>query len=698
MYNPYVLDHINEKHDRMNEYILDVVNLETKIKEADAAEKKKLKAELANLKKNKKSHPYIVKLTKFEQEEKEFKQKLKSDVKSYKTKLGSIHKKLLNFEVELFVAKECKEFYSKYTELTYDALLESRIATVKIKQLPEIISRFKELEIELGEALEAQKNIDMVLENKKKVELEEYKAEQNLIYQEKVDALKQKRKDGLISKQAYENGVVEYKRNRDELVKVKKYELPSISSKERIRVTKIELNKGIAKLVKVMKANISEARFETPVEVSEVSKLFPFITFYLPGLGQLMNKQYVKALLFFIGSLYTYVVAVPYALGFANYQGDGISGLISLANEGMKLDRSIIFMIEGIIAIFLILIAIAVWVVNFSDIKKVAKDKRLGIRHKTWYETKQSILEDGFPYITMLPALLFTIFVVFVPVTTTILLSFTNMDPKHQAKFNWVGLANYKLLAAGEGVAGGAFWPIFGWTVVWTLGATTLAILIGFFLALLVNGERIKGKAFFRAIYLLPWAVPAFITIMFFSFMFGPEGALTNIINDIWQTADGSKILIKNDPFLSRITLMLMQGWLGSAYVFLLATGVLQAIPADLYEAAQIDGASSWQKTARITIPLVLFQTAPLLVGQYTFNFNNFSIIYLFNSGGPFNPTKYGNLAGSTDLLISYVYKLTMENQYQSIGAAVSIIISLGLMVFAFIGFKNSKAFKEETL
>jgi len=94
----------------------------------------------------------------------------------------------------------------------------------------------------------------------------------------------------------------------------------------------------------------------------------------------------------------------------------------------------------------------------------------------------------------------------------------------------------------------------------------------------------------------------------------------------------------------------------------------------------------------------VLFQTAPLLVGQYTFNFNNFSIIYLFNSGGPFNPSKYGNLAGSTDLLISYIYKLTMENQYQSIGAAISIVISLGLMLFAFIGFKNSKAFKEERL
>lgn len=81
---------------------------------------------------------------------------------------------------------------------------------------------------------------------------------------------------------------------------------------------------------------------------------------------------------------------------------------------------------------------------------------------------------------------------------------------------------------------------------------------------------------------------------------------------------------------------------------------------------------------------------------QYTFNFNNFSIIYLFNLGGPFNPTKYGNLAGSSDILISYIYKLTIENQYQAIGAAITIGISLVLMVFAFLNFRRTKAFKED--
>lgn len=174
--------------------------------------------------------------------------------------------------------------------------------------------------------------------------------------------------------------------------------------------------------------------------------------------------------------------------------------------------------------------------------------------------------------------------------------------------------------------------------------------------------------------------------------MASPGGAITEILSGMF----GTDVLIKNSTVLTRIALICLQGWLGSSYIFLLATGVLQGIPGDLYEAADIDGATALQRLTKITIPLVLFQTAPLLVSQYTFNFNNFSIIYLFNQGGPFNPTNYGNLAGSSDILISYIYNLTMVNGYQAVGAAITIFISIGLMVFTFIGYRNSKAFKED--
>ncbi|MFA5585968.1 MAG: sugar ABC transporter permease, partial [Saccharofermentanales bacterium] len=198
----------------------------------------------------------------------------------------------------------------------------------------------------------------------------------------------------------------------------------------------------------------------------------------------------------------------------------------------------------------------------------------------------------------------------------------------------------------------------------------------------------------FRTVYLLPWAVPAFITILFFSIMFSPEGPLTSVLSSL----TGQVTNIKYSVWGTRTVLILLQGWLGSSYVFLLCTGILQGIPHDLYEAARIDGATGFQATRHITIPILLFQTAPLMIGQYTFNFNNFSIIYLFNGGGPFEPTKYGNIAGSSDLLISYIYKLTIQKQYQGIGSAITLIVSLVLIFFAWFGFSRSKAFREEKL
>lgn len=439
---------------------------------------------------------------------------------------------------------------------------------------------------------------------------------------------------------------------------------------------------------------MADIRRKIPIEVEKTKPKVAYFTFLFPGIGQMFNKQYKKGFIFLLASLFIYLIAIPYALGFGNYQGEGIRGLISLAEGGRRIDKSLIFMIEGIIAIFLVILSLFLLYFSFKDVLKVEKDTIKGVRPNNWFETKTYLSEEGFPYVANLPALIVIIFMVLVPVTTTILLSFTGMDPQHQSKFSWIGIKNYKMIFLGEGLAGSVFWLTLGWTLVWTLLATSLAIFIGFILALLVNNDRVKGKTIFRTIYLLPWAVPAFISIMFFSIMLSPNGAISQLVNNIW----GLEMSVKTNTTQTRIALILLQGWLGSSYIFLLSTGVLQSIPSDLYEASEIDGATTWQKLRHITLPIVLFQTAPLLVGQYVFNFNNFSIIYLFNGGGPFEPSKYGNLAGSSDLLISYIYKLTIENQYQGIGAAITVFVSIAVMLVSFLGYRSSKAFKEERL
>lgn len=690
--NEFLYDDIGNAYERKNLYLKEIATL---YNEYDETKDKSLLKKINKMKQNKKQHPYVIELDKYIEKEKIFNKELKGKERKYIDNLPkNLSHKMKRLKINLFLSEQRKDFYKDYVDISYEANYKYEKSLIEIDQLPSIIEHLEINEDELKEAKLSKKNINPSEQSKSKAELKAYTTEQKKILEANIEKLKTKRKHRQISKKALNEGIKELKVQSKENISVKSYEIPLKNAKELIKNKKFEINNNSKRKRMVLNANISDLRRKMPTEVENNVPYKGFLTFLLPGVGQLLNKQYIKGMLFFIISLFIYAVAIPYALGFGNYQGNGIAGLVSLAQGGRKIDKSLIFMIEGIIAIFMIVIGIILMYVSFRDVHHVEKDKIKGIRPKNWFETRTSISEDGFPYIASLPALLVTIFIVLVPITTAILLSFTGMDPKHQSKFTWIGLSNYKLIALGEGIAGSAFWLILGWTLVWTAVATTLAILIGFFLAILVNNERIKGKVIFRSIYLLPWAVPAFITIMFFSIMFSPNGAITEIISSIF----GRQIVVKNDPNLSRIALILMQAWLGSSYIFLLSTGVLQAIPGDLYEAARIDGATAWQKLKRITLPIVLFQTAPLLVGQYTFNFNNFSIIYLFNSGGPFNPSKYGNLAGTTDLLISYIFKLTTENQYQSIGAAITVVISLGLMLFAFIGFKNSKAFKEEKL
>lgn len=691
----YLYDELNRPYERKNKYILELKKLEDALNRAPQNEKEKFKAQIQALKNNKKNHAYTKAWEAFKKEEKDFLENLKKEIQKNESEIDSaLPGKLKKLKVRLFAHEKKMVFYKPYAALSYDVELLYKESKIQSEQLPAIIEEYASNYQEYLKAKDALKNLD---QEKQKKSLEKHQKicqEQKKIFNEGVLRLKKKKSEASISEKALKNGIKELKKKKDESVKLSSYQIEKNSIKEHVRHLKYLLNTEVSRKLRIIQSNISDARRTVPVEVERKRAWHAYPTALLPGLGQLLNGQFVKSALFFLSSLYIYLIAVPYALGYGNYQGQGVRGLITLAEGGRRIDSSIIFMIEGIVAIVLLLIAFVLLIISYKDTKKVDRGMVKGVRPKNYFETIESVQNEGFPYLVSIPALVVTLFIVIVPITTAVLLSFTNMNPQNQSKFQWIGLDNYMLLARGEGLAGSVFYSILGWTIVWTLTATTLAILVGFFLALLVNNERVKGKAFFRTVFLLPWAVPAFITIMFFSIMFSTNGMLTEIISNI----AGQDIFVKRDPTLSRITLIFLQTWLGSSYVFLLSTGVLQAIPADLYEAAQIDGATAWQKLRRITLPIVLFQTAPLLVGQYTFNFNNFSIIYLFNSGGPFNPVKYGNLAGSTDLLISYIYKLTMENQFQAIGAAITIVISLGLMLFAFIGFRNSKAFREERL
>lgn len=693
-FNRYLYDEIGREYKRKNLYLAELAEIDELLDNKDV-DKPGLRKKRRDLITGRDKHPYIIQLKELSRNEREFKKRLKSEVNSFsRTISGELDRNERKLKLRFFASERAADFYREYKDISYDAEFNYRKAELERTQLPGILDNIKKIKDELIELENLKRAADPSEEALKKSEYGSFKVSQKKTIKEEIARIKVLRKEGTISRKAEANLVREAKQRSRNSVKLKELEIPTKGITDQLKSKNIELRNSTKQSLKILKSDIADLRKVTPVEVEKTKPFISFVTLLLPGLGQALNGQLGKMAVMIFGSLFIYLIAIPYALGYGNYQGEGIAGLISLAEGGARIDKSLIFMIEGIVSIFLLLLAALVLYVSFSDVYRVETGKIKGIRPKSWFENKRSLFEEGFPYVASMPAMIIILFIVLVPVITTFLLSFTNMDPQHQSKFSWIGIQNYRLIALGEGLAGSVFWLILVWTLIWTLAATTLSILIGFFMALLVNNERVKGKRFFRTIYILPWAVPAFITIMYFSIMTAPGGSITELLAGIFNT----RIEIKNNTLLTRTALILIQGWLGSAYVFLLTTGVLQSIPSDLYEAADIDGATAWDRMIRITVPLVLFQISPLLVTQYTFNFNNFSVIFLFNEGGPFNPQRYGNLAGSSDLLISYIYKLAIMNQYQAIGAAITIFISLGLMVFAYLGFRNSKGFKEGRL
>lgn len=673
-YEKSLIDRRGVTYPRKNQYIIDLIEA---------------KENGTSPKYTKANHPYNIKLKEYEDQKKALLEKAKSEANSDKNLPAD--GKLKDLYIEKFVAEKMQPFYEENKDLSYESLLDYRLNDLDVTEIPKILDHDQFLKDSLKDAEERQKNLtaEYIAEKSKFIEDDRKVLKEK--YEHDVAEIEEAFKEERISKKAYKATKEQLKQKfKDQNLKID-YRNPERSIKEEIESYKYKLKEDLKHSLKILEEEKSDARRRTPVEVDKERPFKSIISAPIPGVGQLLNGQWQKGLMFLIGALFIFFIAIPYALGFGNYQGQGIAGLISLAQGGKRLDRSIIFMIEGILALAFVLIALAIFIGSFLDAYRTEKGEIQGIRPNSFFETRKYLRTDGFPYLITSPALLVIIFIVIVPIVTAILISFTNMDPQHQNKFEWVGLANYVSIARGQGIAGKAFWHIFGWTIMWTILASTLAIILGFIFALMVNNERIKGKKFFRTVYLLPWAIPAFITIMFFSIMTSRGGVITEAVNNLFNTS----LDIKNNTVQTRAALVLLQGWLGHSYIFLLTTGVLQAIPKDLYEAASIDGATGFQRTLRITIPLVLFQISPMLINQYTFNFNNFSIIYLFNGGGPFNPQVYGNLAGSSDILISYIYNLTMNSQYQAIGAAITVFISIILIIISFFGYMKSSAFKE---
>ena len=225
---------------------------------------------------------------------------------------------------------------------------------------------------------------------------------------------------------------------------------------------------------------------------------------------------------------------------------------------------------------------------------------------------------------------------------------------------------------------------VFIWTVAFALLTVLTTFALGLLLALALN-KPIRGRRIYRSILVLPYAMPSVMSILIWGGMFNTEFGAIN-------TLFGTDIAWFSDPNFARVAVILVNLWLGFPYFYLISSGSLQAIPSELLEAAAIDGANPRQIFRKITLPLLLQILSPLLIASFAFNFNNFNLIYLLTGGGPRNELD-GEIAGATDILISYTYKIAFGTGTQDLGlaSAISLIIFILVASISLYSLRKSK-------
>ncbi|MEV4642146.1 ABC transporter permease subunit [Actinoplanes sp. NPDC049548] len=250
-----------------------------------------------------------------------------------------------------------------------------------------------------------------------------------------------------------------------------------------------------------------------------------------------------------------------------------------------------------------------------------------------------------------------------------------------------VGLANFTRLVTDPAISG-PFARTLVWNLLFALASTGGTFVLGLVCALALHSPRVRGRRLYRTLLVLPYAMPSFAMLLVWRDMFNTDFGL---INNLF----GLDVDWFGGATTARIAVILVQLWLGYPYMFLVATGALQAIPAELTEASRLDGASAWQSLRRVTLPLLLVALTPLLISSFAFNFNNFNAIYLTTDGAPFAADNPAN--GATDLLITYTYRLAFGGSGAQYGfaAAVSIFIFVIVAVISAVSFRRTRRQEE---
>ena len=418
------------------------------------------------------------------------------------------------------------------------------------------------------------------------------------------------------------------------------------------------------------------------------------------GLGNICHKQFGKGLLFLAVEIGYIVFMVQSGIhNLAMFPSLGTQAQVEVWNEKKGIyeytagDNSQLILLYGVATIFLTVMFIIVWKESVKSAYQSEVLAKSGKHLNTLNEDIKDLFNQNLHRLLLAFPLTGILTFTILPLIYMITMAFTNYSKQndHMVLFDWVGLANFKKVLNMNDAIGQTFWSVLGWTIIWAVFATFLNYIFGMILAIVINRKATHAKSFWRFCFILSIAVPQFVSLLIMRTMLNENGPVNVLL-------ENAGIINKALPFWTnttwaRVTVIVINLWVGIPYTMMQVTGILKNIPEELYEAARIDGARPTQIFFKITLPYMLFVTTPYLITSFTGNINNFNVIFLLSGG---NPTPVGKTAGKTDLLVTWLYKLTVDKQFFNLGAVIGIMTFVVLAIVALVTYRNTGSYKDE--
>lgn len=444
------------------------------------------------------------------------------------------------------------------------------------------------------------------------------------------------------------------------------------------------------------------------------------LSFLIMGFGLFTRRQAIRGIFYFLFEIafiaFLAAIGVPSLSHLSNLGAvaggsyPSTSGILDIMVP-VYYDNSFTILLYSLLTIAFILLFIFLYYNQIRDSKELQDKETIG-RYASDRQTVKNVFEKSYNktllFIPIGSLMLFTVF----PIIMMVVIAFTNYDYMHEPNaklFDWVGFYNLETIFSSNSSSTSSpvflqtFLKVLLWTLVWAFFATFSNYFLGMIVAMIINTKGIKLKKLWRTILITTIAVPQFVSLLLVSQMFADSGIVNNILQNMGWIKGPIHWL--TDPVLAKVTIILVNTWVGIPYTMLICTGLLMNIPEDLYESARIDGASPAKMYFKITLPYMLFVTGPYLISQFVGNINNFNVIYLLSGGGPIFTFTTSNVpgiirdsrVGNTDLLITWIYKITTNSSYDyGMASVLGIIIFAVVAFFSMIFYNRSGSVKDE--